>query len=174
MIKMIEIWKDIKDYPNYQVSNLGNVKNIKTNKILKPFATGNEYLKVALSNKSNKKQFLIHRLVATAFIPNPNNLPEVNHIKEFEKTNNKVENLEWCDHSYNQNYGTRNERVAEKLRRTMKIVRCKKINQYDLKGNYIKTWNSVAEAQKEIGSSHIWQCLNGTFKQTKGYIWRYD
>lgn len=155
MIKMIEIWKDIKDYPNYQVSNLGNVKNIKTNKMLKPFATGNEYLKVALSNKSNKKQFLIHRLVATAFIPNPNNLPEVNHIKEFEKTNNKVENLEWCDHSYNQNYGTRNERVAEKLRHTMKIVRCKKVNQYDLKGNYIKTWNSVVEAQKEIGSSHI-------------------
>ena len=110
---MKEIWKDIKDYPNYQVSNLGNVKNIKTNKILKPFNTSNEYLKVALSKNGISKQFFIHRIVAKAFIPNPNNLPEVNHIKEFEKTNNKVDNLEWCNHSYNQNYGTRNKRVAK-------------------------------------------------------------
>ena len=56
---MKEIWKDIKDYPNYQVSNLGNVKNIKTNKILKPFNTGNEYLKVALSKNGVSKQFFI-------------------------------------------------------------------------------------------------------------------
>ena len=167
---MKEIWKDIKDYPNYQVSNLGNVKNIKTNKILKPFNTSNEYLKVALSKNGISKQFFIHRIVAKAFIPNPNNLPEVNHIKEFEKTNNKVDNLEWCNHSYNQNYGTRNERVAKKLRK----IKCKKVNQYDLDGNYIKTWNSIKEAEKEVGTIHICQCLKGKFKQTKGYKWRYD
>lgn len=166
---MIEIWKDIIDYPNYQVSNLGNVKSIKTNKILKPFSPVGEYLKVSLSKNGKAKQFFIHRLVATAFIPNPNNLPEVNHIKEFEKTNNKVENLEWCDHSYNQNYGTRNKRVSEKMSR----IKCKKVNQYDLEGNYIKTWNSIKEAEKEVGSNHISQCTKGRFKQTKGYIWRY-
>ena len=97
-------------------------------------------------------------------------MPEVNHIKEFEKTNNKVDNLEWCNHSYNQNYGTRNERVAKKLRK----IKCKKVNQYDLDGNYIKTWNSIKEAEKEVGTSHICQCLKGKFKQTKGYKWRYD
>ena len=152
------------------MSNLGNVKNIKTNKILKPFNTGNEYLKVELRKNGIWKQFFIHRIVAKAFIPNPNNLPEVNHIKEFEKTNNKVDNLEWCNHSYNQNYGTRNERVAKKLRK----IKCKKVNQYDLDGNYIKTWNSIKEAEKEVGTSHICQCLKGKFKQTKGYKWRYD
>lgn len=166
---MIEIWKYIIDYPNYQVSNLGNVKNIKTNKILKPFSPVGEYLKVSLSKNGKAKQFFIHRLVATAFIPNPNNLPEVNHIKEFEKTNNKVENLEWCDHSYNQNYGTRNKRVSEKMSR----IKCKKVDQYDLEGNYIKTWNSIKEAEKEVGSTHISQCTKGRFKQTKGYVWRY-
>lgn len=166
---MIEIWKDITDYPNYEISNVGNVRNKKTNKILKPFTTGNEYLKVALSNNSKSKQFLVHRLVAQAFISNPDNLPEVNHIKEFEKTNNRVENLEWCDHSYNQNYGTKNKRVSEKMSK----IKCIKVNQYDLDGNYIKTWNSIKEAEKEVGSTHISQCTKGRFKQTKGYIWRY-
>ena len=127
-------------------------------------------MKVALSKNGISKQFFIHRIVAKAFIPNPNNLPEVNHIKEFEKTNNKVDNLEWCNHSYNQNYGTRNERVAKKLRK----IKCKKVNQYDLDGNYIKTWNSIKEAEKEVGTSHICQCLKGKFKQTKGYKWSYD
>lgn len=165
----MEIWKDINDYPNYQVSSLGNVKNVKTNKILKPFSPIGEYLKVSLSKNGKAKQFFIHRLVAIAFIPNPNNLPEVNHKKEFEKSNNTVENLEWCNHSYNQNYGTRNERVSKKMSR----IKCKKVNQYDLNGNYIKTFNSIIEAQKEVGSTHICQCLKGKFEQTKGYKWRY-
>lgn len=166
---MKEIWRCIKNYPNYEISSLGNVKNKKTNKILKPFSTGNEYLKVSLSNNSKTKQFFVHRLVAQAFIPNPNNLPEVNHKKEFEKTNNTVENLEWCNHSYNQNYGTRNERVSKKLSK----IYCKKINQYDLQGNFIRTWDSIKEAEKNVGSTHISQCAKGIFKQTKGYIWRY-
>lgn len=166
---MNEIWKDIKDYPNYQVSNLGKVKNTKTNKILKPFSPIGEYLKVSLSKNGKAKHYFIHRLVAETFIPNPNNYPCVNH-KDENPSNNCVSNLEWCSYQYNNNYGTRNGKVAEKLRK----VKCKKVRQYDLNDNYIKTWNSVVEAQKEIGSSHIWQCLNGTFKQTKGYKWRYD
>lgn len=164
----MEIWKDVNNYPNYQVSNLGNVKNIKANKMLKPSLNGG-YLKVSLSKNGKAKPFLIHRLVAIAFIPNPTNLPEVNHKKEFEKTNNTVENLEWCDHSYNQNYGTRNDRVSKKMSR----IKCKKVNQYDLDGNYIKTFNSIIDAQKEVGSTHICQCLKGNFEQTKGYKWRY-
>lgn len=110
---MIEIWKDIIDYPNYQVSNLGNVKSIKTNKVLKPFSPVGEYLKVSLSKNGKDKQFFIHRLVATAFIPNPNNLPEVNHIKEFEKTNNKVENLEWCTQKNNVQLYYKNKKIKK-------------------------------------------------------------
>lgn len=164
---MIEIWKSVTDYFDYEVSNLGNVRNKKTNKILKPFSPS-EYLKVSLSKNGKAKQFFIHRLVAKEFIDNPNNLPQVNHKDEC-KTNNLWNNLEWCDHSYNQNYGTRNERVSKKMSK----IKCKKVNQYDLDDNYIKTFNSVIEAQKETGSTHICQCLKGKFKQTKGYKWRY-
>lgn len=166
---MNEIWKDIKDYPNYQVSNLGKVKNAKTNKILKPFSPIGEYLKVSLSKNGKAKHYFIHRLVAETFIPNPNNYPCVNH-KDENPSNNCVSNLEWCSYQYNNNYGTRNGKVAEKLRK----VKCKKVRQYDLNGNYIKTWNSIKEAEKEVGSTHISQCTKGRFKQTKGYKWRYD
>ena len=125
-------------------------------------------MKVSLNKNGKTKQHFIHRLVAQAFIPNPNNYPCVNH-KDEKPSNNYVSNLEWCSYQYNNNYGTRNEKVAEKLRK----IKCKKVNQYDLDGNYIKTWNSIKEAEQEVGSTHISQCTKGRFRQTKGYIWRY-
>lgn len=127
----MEEWRDIKCFEGiYQVSNLGRVKSLdrkkiqfngynyseKTykGKILKP-AIVRYYERVLLQNKDIKKNYFIHRLVAEAFIPNPNNYNCVNH-KDENKLNNNVENLEWCTHSYNINYGQRNNKVKNKLK----------------------------------------------------------
>ena len=119
---MIEIWKNIQGYEGlYQISNLGRVKSLHYNKekILKPNKYGAGYYGVALSKNNKHKRYSIHRLVAIAFIPNPNNLPQVNH-KDEDKTNNRVDNLEWCTNEYNMNYGTRNERANEKISETVR------------------------------------------------------
>ena len=114
----MEIWKDIEGYEGlYQVSNKGRIKSLnykRTGKegILKGKADKNGYLIVFLYKNRKPKPFLIHRLVAEAFIPNVNDLPEVNHIDE-NKENNHVENLEWCTRKYNMNYGTRTKRSVE-------------------------------------------------------------
>ena len=111
---MKEIWKDIKGYEKlYQVSNLGNVRRIKfinnrtqkdKIKMLKLIKDKKGYLKINLWKNNKSKMFLVHRIVAETFILNPNNLPQVNH-KDENKSNNCVENLEWCSQKYNNNYG---------------------------------------------------------------------
>lgn len=116
----------------------------------------------------------IHRLVAEAFIPNPNGLPCVNH-KDENVFNNHHTNLEWCDYGYNNNYGTRKARVAEKLKTTqpnMKGVRATNINTGEE-----KIFISVAEAARETGDinhrPNIVACLNGRQKSAYGYKWEY-
>lgn len=119
---MIEIWKDIKGYEGrYQISNFGNVMSLNYNNtgkphLLAPSKDKDGYYQVGLSMKQNRKYFRIHRLVAEAFIPNPENKEQVNHKDEI-KNNNNVDNLEWATVSENINYGTRNQRVADALRR---------------------------------------------------------
>ena len=99
----MEIWKEIPDYEGlYWVSNQGRAKN-KYNKLLKLGTDGKGYMKIWLTKDGKQKSFRFHRLVATLFIPNPNNLPEVNHIDE-NKANNCATNLEWCTRSYNVNH----------------------------------------------------------------------
>lgn len=118
---MQEVWKEIEGTNGmYQVSNLGNVKSftrIKKGGLLKPGRYSNGYLFVHFSKDTDKKgerhSYLIHRLVAQAFLPNPDGLPQVNH-KDENKTNNRVDNLEWCTHLYNQNYGTKKSKDRRK------------------------------------------------------------
>ena len=109
----MEEWKIIERFNNYEVSNLGRVRNIKKNKLMTISKKPNGYCVVKLSKDNVAKECKIHRLVAIAFIPNPENLPMVNHIDE-DKTNNHVENLEWCTPQYNNTYGTRCIRQQKK------------------------------------------------------------
>ena len=124
-----QIWKDIPRYEGkYQVSNTGKVRSLNykrtgKTKILKPHTNRDGYKTVNLLKPGEKyKPYYVHRLVAQAFIPNPNNWPQVNHIDE-DKANNVVWNLEWCTQQYNMNYGTRNERAREALKYKTIILR---------------------------------------------------
>lgn len=169
---MTEIWKDIKNYEGlYQVSNLGRIRSFYNykrngNNILTP-QIKRGYYQVGLRKDKKRKWYQLHRLIATAFIPNPKNLPQVNH-KDENKTNNSIDNLEWCTVSYNNCYGTRLKRVKEKTSRA--------VLQYDLKGNFIKEYNSLSEASvccniKSPGN--ITECCKGKYKQAGGFIWKY-
>ena len=178
----MEIWKDIDGYEGlYQISNEGRVKSLKYNhtneeKFLKAKRNRNGYLLVGLCKDGKPKKKLVHRLVAEAFIENPNGLPQVNH-KDENKMNNCVENLEWCDASYNTNYGTRNERSA-KARTNGK--RSKQVCQYDLNWNLIRIWPSTKECGRNgYDQSAVCHCCNNKFKREgnnkyKGYRWRYN
>ena len=167
---MKEIWKDIKGFKNlYQISNLGNIKSLNAyghnkKKLLKPFIDKNGYLNIILSKNKKKKYCLVHQLVAKAFIKNPNNYNEVNHL-DGNKENNCVDNLEWCDRKHNIRHAFENNLIKTR----------KKVNQYDLDGNLIATWVSVGMAEKilKFNSSHIYECCNGKIKTCNGYIWRY-
>lgn len=111
----VEEWRDIPGYEGlYQVSSLGRVKSLHFNKwkIISQRIRGKGYYAVTLCKNKSQKDFYVHRLVAEAFIPNPNNLPQVNHKSEV-KMDNFVDNLEWCDNLYNINFGTRTERSAD-------------------------------------------------------------
>lgn len=162
---MKEEYKDIVGYENlYQISTYGNVKSLKYGKerILKPAKTWDGYLQVDLYNQGNKKTHLIHRLVAMAFIENPQNLPQVNH-KDEDKTNNRVSNLEFCTAAYNNNYGTHNQRMAESKSKQVLCIETGKI------------YHSAKEVQRELGfdNSNILKCINGKQKTAYGYTWQY-
>lgn len=105
----MEEWKNIIGYEGlYEVSNKGNVRNVRRNKLLKLSKNRYGYIQVYLYKNGIRTGLKVHRLVAQAFIENPDNLPEVNHKNE-DKIDNRVENLEFCDHKYNVNYGHRTE-----------------------------------------------------------------
>ena len=110
---MMEEWRAVPGYEGlYEVSNMGNVRNVRRNKLLRLPKTNDGYIRVSLYKNGIKTCFQVHRLVAQAFIENPDNLPMINH-KDEDKTNNNVTNLEWCDVKYNNNYGSRLERSRD-------------------------------------------------------------
>lgn len=127
-----EIWKTIEDYPNYEVSNLGRVRNRKTLKLMTPCKNKIGYMLVMLSGGAKNKTPYVHRLVAKAFIENPDNLPQINH-KDEDKTNNAVENLEWCSARFNIHYGTCIERQIETRKRGNRVDYSEPVNKVNLK-----------------------------------------
>lgn len=163
-----EYWKPVVGYEGlYEVSNWGRVKSIRFGKerILKPFKNKDGYLLVTLSKNGTHKKFQVHRLVSLHFLPNPDNLPEVNH-KDENKLNNNTENLEWCDRKFNINYGTRNKRIGKS--------NSKKVLQYTLDGEFVREWESTAECERN-GFSHgaVVACCQGKLKKYKGFIFKY-
>lgn len=173
----METWKPINGYPNYEVSDLGNVRSLnwrnkgETQKLyLKKHNKG--YRQVELTNEDGKKMFLVHRLVASAFIPNPNGYPQVNHI-DANRANNNACNLEWCTQSQNMSYAyslPQNKGIVRRGKR-----RGETVLQLDLDGNIIRFWKDVRTIKVETGMSDwsIAECCRGKRKTAYGYKWQY-
>ena len=181
---MKEVWIDIAGYEGlYQVSNLGRIqslprvnlcvnrKYVRKGKVLKGMSDKDGYLYVLLSKEGVQRKFLIHRLVAKHFIPNPQNFPQVNHRNEV-VDDNRLENLEWCDCVYNIRYGTGLKRRA-KLQTNKHGA--KAVLQFTLDGEFVREFPSTMEIVRVYGfrQSHINECCLGKAKSSYGYVWKY-
>lgn len=168
-----EIWKNIEGYEGlYQVSDQGRVKSLKYGKerILKPKLLKTGYLYVSLSKGKTIRQYSVHRLVALAFIPNPDNKPQVNHKSE-QKWLNTVYNLEWTTAKENMNWGTRNKRASTKRTNGKKST---SIKQMTVDGNIVAIWPSMAEAERNgFNRSCICLCCQGKLNKHQGFKWKY-
>lgn len=179
-----EEWKPIEGYENYlAVSNYGRIKQyerivnsgngakriIRERILDKVYKGSNGYSYVCPRINGDNFTLWIHLSVAQAFIPNRWKLPQINH-KDENKENNCVWNLEWCTRLYNTNYGTRNERISEK----MKQIKGKPIRQYTLDGQFIAEYDSLVDASKETGilKTSICNCLKGRSKNSGGFLWQ--
>ena len=160
---MEEIWRDIKGFEGkYMVSNLGRVKSLNYNKtgkekIMKGVPDGYGYFQLSLCKEGKVKNCRINRLVAQAFIPNPDNLPEVNH-KDKIRTNNRVDNLEWCTTQYNVEYS-----------KAKAVIGINKVS------GLILEFPSANEAKRQTGinQSNIIQCCKGRRNSAGGFYWHY-
>lgn len=183
----MEEWKDIAGYEGlYQVSNLGRVRSLPRKdprghqlkgKYLKPGTGTNGYLFVVLSKNGIVSTNDIHRLVAQAFIDNPNNLPFVNHKDEV-KTNNQVENLEWCTPKYNVNYGGCCQRISESRKgQRLSAETIEKIRRKNMKRVLCvetgKVFDSIKSAEAATNATTICNALKGRIETAGGYHWRY-
>lgn len=185
---MSETWLPVVGYEGlYEVSNLGNIRSLfRYKKILKPSPSWAGYLTVELFKDKKRKRVTVHRLVAQAFIQNPDNLPVVNH-KDETRTNNHADNLEWCDTRYNLTYGTAMQRriahtdyskeIYKKIARENGRKTSKPVLQYTKDGVFVKRFNSGKEAARETGidHSHILECCAGKrYKSVGGYVWQFE
>ena len=178
---MNEIWKPILETDGkYEISNLGNIRTVDRyakvcgggmrfikGEMRKPIVCSNGYLELQASVNGKRIIFMVHRLVAQYFIPNPNDYPEVNH-KDENPQNNHVDNLEWCTPKYNCNYGTRNQRCMEKVIK-------KAVNQYTLDGEFVAHYEMIKDAERKYGidSSQIIRVCKGKNRTAGGYLWKY-
>lgn len=187
---MEEIWKDIHGYEGlYQISNLGNVKTLHygqkvsnnhwketSSRLLKQKTSTSGYQRVELYKKDSRKCFYVHRLVAMAFLDNPENKPQINH-KDGNKLNNCVDNLEWATSSENLKHAAQTGlRINPMLgKKGKKSPLAKPVIQYDLDGNFVAYWHSVADVARAFNTkiTTICACTNGRHKSSKGYIWKY-
>lgn len=182
-----EVWKDIEGYEGYyQISNRARVRSLDRivesddrspqfikGDIKKATVRGDGYKYVSLYKDNKRKNKYLHRLLAEAFIPNPKNLPIINHMDE-NPSNNKLKNLEWCDHQHNLTYGNKINKTldSEGYQKQMKSMR-KPIYAFDKKGN--KNWfESITEACKALNldNASVSACLSGRYKTHKGYSFK--
>lgn len=182
----IEIWKNITWYEwLYQVSNLWNVKSLRYNKILKTRLDKkrwNYVLCVLFDKKWVRKYKRLHRLVWLEFLENLNNYKEINH-KDWNKLNNNVENLEWCNRSQNQLHNINilwNKTLFQtnnpnKWKTWIKNHLSKKVSQFDLKWFFIKTWDSISDIERELWLFHwnIYKCCTWKINHSGWFIWKY-
>ncbi|MGG0891665.1 NUMOD4 domain-containing protein [Cytobacillus horneckiae] len=177
---MIEVWKDIPGYEGeYQASNLGRVKSLprlikrkgvrgnqlRKGKVLSSCIDTRGYVSVKLYKGNRCKTINVHRLVCLAFIPSEDVGLHVNH-KDGDRTNNNVENLEWC---------TRRENVLHAIKHNLKTYKTKAVNQYDLQGKFIRRYESIKEAAEEtrISASNISAVISGNQGSAGDYLWEY-
>lgn len=194
---MAELWKDVKGYEGiYQVSSLGRVKAlqksytdslgrniVRKEHILATHESAQTgYPQLNLSKDGEAKTVSVHRLVAEAFIPNPNNLPCINH-KDESRNNNCVDNLEWCSYLYNNQYGTARERARAKIIEYWEThtavghdMPSTPVIQYTLNGEIVRKYKSINDAERTIGvvNGGIGQCCNRKLHTAYGFIWRFE
>jgi len=174
----------IKGFPDYLVDECGRIFSLKSNRFLKPSYDKRGYASVELFRKGESKKLLVHRIVAEAFILNPDNLPQINHIDENPRNNN-VNNLEWCTAKYNMNYGngavTRHSKIdySKPIYKINAIKNgkkaCKPILMFTKDGKFISEFCSAAEAERKTGidNRYISAAATGKNKTAKGYIWKF-
>lgn len=175
----VEIWKPVVGFEGlYEVSNMGRVKSLKRlhtkERIIAQSLNHKGYARVTLWKENKQRKFSVHRLVAKAFIPNLDNLPQVNH-KDENKQNNNVWNLEWCTQLENHRYGTVNERISASLTNNPK--KSKPVSAFDDEGNLVNTYPSIYEASRQMGvsASSISSCIKGRnrMKHCCGLVWKF-
>ena len=158
-------WREVKEYNHYEVNQFGEIRHRIRKKILKPrINNGYQYVNFKINGKNTN--FAVHRIVANAFIPNPNGYTEVNH-KDYNKKNNCVDNLEWVSSSQNKQHSY--------LKQENKKSRGKAVNQYTKEGIFLKTFDSVSDAAKELGCcvAAISNCCLGRTKTSQGFRWSF-
>ena len=166
---MNEKWKSIAGFEeHYEVSNMGNVRNVVTGRCLSLKKDKDGYLQVGLSASGVCHTKKVHRLVADAFIPNPLNLPTVNHINEI-KSDNSIENLEWASYYRQIHHGTRDDRARQ-------AIASEAVIQMDVSGNIVNRYESVRLAAKEMGRKpeSLIDCIKGRKKMCAGFFWAYE
>lgn len=180
---MKELWLPVVGYEGlYEVSNQGNIRSVARRiphskkgytrvfygSVLTPITnkSRNNYCYISLKKDGKKKNLLLHRLIAQAFIPNPENKNQINH-KDYNPCNNAVNNLEWCDSKYNLNYSLCN-------RKDQKGKHGRKVTAYDMSGNLIGSYNTVREAARQLNvyGQNICSILSGKNKWIKGYTFK--
>lgn len=187
----MEEWRDVVGFEGiYQVSNQGRVRSVdridsagkrQRGKLKRTKTNNRGYHQVHLYKNNIVNYLLLHRLVAAAFIENPSELPQVNHIDE-DKDNNRADNLEWCDNMYNRHHGTGIQRMAQNRdyhaigEKTAAKLSSGRVDQLSLDGKHIKSHRSAAAAGKSIGKGHrqILACCRGKASHAYGYKWVYS
>lgn len=161
-----ETWAQIKGYDGkYLISTKGRIYSAKRDRYLNPYINKYGYLVIDLSHHGKRKNVRVHRLVAEAFIPNPDNKPEVNHL-DGDKTNCQVSNLEWS---------TRSENLLHAYQTGLRAPTWKAVVAFNKDGEFVSYFKSMKEAEEQTGISHycISKCCCGTSKTAGGYIWEY-